>query len=72
MTDFREMVIDMGRIQQANARAKQKHIEFQIAMSENKIYPEDRHDSDAEEFSRPLNWQEEQAKDIEELEESES
>jgi len=66
--DFKELMIDIGKIQQANARAKQKHIEFQTAMSENKIYPADRHDSDAEEFSRPLDWQEQQAQDLEELE----
>ena len=79
MSAFKNLVIDMGRIQSANAKAQAKHNEFQNALIENPIYPADRHDSDAEELSRPeytgdgfedsdFNWQEEQAKDIEEME----
>jgi hypothetical protein len=37
-------------------------------LNENPIYPADRHDSDAEELSHPLDWQEQQAKDMEEIE----
>ena len=68
MSAFKNLVIDMGRIQSANAKAQAKHNEFQNALIENPIYPADRHDSDAEELSHPLDWQEQQAKDMEEIE----
>ena len=68
MSDFREMVIEMTKLQVANAKALAIHHKFQEGMSENPIYPVDRYDSDAEFFDRPIDWQEQQAKDIEELE----
>ncbi len=68
MSDFKEMIIDMCKIQSDNAKAQAKHNELQNALKENCIYPKDRHDSDAEELSRPLDWQEQQARDEEELE----
>ena len=69
-------------IKKANAKAQSKHNEFQNALLENPIYPASRHDSDAEELKKeskelrsqsnmhfyPLDWQEQQAKDIEEME----
>ena len=55
-------------VKKANAKALAKHQKFQEGMSENPIYPVDRYDSDAEFFDRPIDWQEQQAKDMEELE----
>ena len=63
-----DMLIDTQKIQMANAKALAKHQKFQEGLSENPIYPVDRYDSDAEFFDRPIDWQEQQAKDIEELE----
>ena len=68
MSDFRNLMIDISKIQSDNAKAQAKHNELQNALIENPIYPADRHDSDAEELSRPLDWQEQQARDIEEME----
>ena len=68
MDSFKELMIDICKIQSANARAHVKHVGFQNSLQENPIYPKDRHDSDAEELSRPLDWQEQQARDIEEME----
>jgi len=70
MSDFRNLMIDISKIQSDNAKAQAKHNELQTALQENPIYPKelDRHDSDAEELSRPLDWQEQQARDIEEME----
>jgi hypothetical protein len=56
------------KLKKANAKALAKHQKFQEGMSENPIYPVDRFDSDAEFFDRPIDWQEQQAKDMEELE----
>jgi hypothetical protein len=61
-------MIDMGKLQSDNAKAQAKHNELQNALNENPIYPKDRHDSDADELSRPLDWQEQQARDMEEIE----
>lgn len=71
--------MNLIELKKANAKAQAKHNEFQNALIENPIYPASRHDSDAQEFSRPeftgdgfedsdFNWQEEQARDIEEME----
>jgi len=70
MSDFRNLMIDISKLQSDNAKAQAKHNELQTALQENPIYPKelDRHDSDAEELSRPLDWQEQQARDIEEME----
>ena len=91
MSDFREMMIDITKLQSdnaktpaiqqmldtqaewkalvdANAKAQAKHNKLQESLQENPIYPKDRHDSDADELSRPLDWQEQQARDIEEME----
>ena len=68
MSDFREMMIDICKLQSDNAKAQAKHNKLQESLQENPIYPKDRHDSDAEELSRPLDWQEQQARDIEEME----
>ena len=82
MSDFREMMIDICKLQSDNAKAQAKHNKFQNALIENPIYPADRHDSDKEELKKeskelrsqsnmhfyPLDWQEQQAKDIEEME----
>ena len=68
MSDFREMMIDITKLQSDNAKAQAKHNKLQESLQENPIYPKDRHDSDAEELSRPLDWQEQQARDIEEIE----
>jgi len=70
MSEFKEMMIDITKLQADNAKAQAKHNELQTALQENPIYPKelDRHDSDAEELSRPLDWQEQQARDIEEME----
>ena len=48
MSDFREMVIEMTKLQVANAKALATNHKFQEGMSENPIYPVDRYDSDAE------------------------
>ena len=68
MSLFKDLCIDITKIQLANAKALAIHHKFQEGMSENPIYPVDRYDSDAEFFDRPIDWQEQQAKDIEELE----
>ena len=68
MSIFKDLCIDITKIQLANAKALAIHHKFQEGMSENPIYPVDRYDSDAEFFDRPIDWQEQQAKDIEELE----
>ena len=68
MSAFKNLMIDMCKLQSDNAKAQAKHNELQNALNENPIYPKDRHDSDADELSRPLDWQEEQARDIEEME----
>ena len=69
MSDFREMMIEITKLQSDNAKAQAKHNKLQESLQENPIYPKelDRHDSD-EELSRPLDWQEQQARDIEEME----
>jgi hypothetical protein len=67
MSKFREMMIDITKLQSDNAKAQAKHNKLQTALQENPIYPKDRYDSD-EDLSRPLNWQEQQARDIEEIE----
>ena len=54
-------------VKKANAKALAKHQKFQEGMSENPIYPVDRYDSDAEFFDRPIDWQEQQTKDIKEM-----
>ena len=46
MDSFKELMIDICKIQSANARAHVKHVDFQNSLQENPIYPEDRHDSD--------------------------
>ena len=61
------VMIDISKLQSDNAKAQAKHNELQNALQDNPIYPADRHDSDAEEFSRPLDWQEQQARDEEEI-----
>ena len=77
--DINDIVDEYDKLKKANVKAQSKHNEFQNALIENPIYPADRHDSDAQEFSRPeftgdgfedsdFNWQEEQARDIEEME----
>ena len=55
-------------VEKASAKASAKHHKFQEGLSENPIYPIERFDSDAEFFDRPIDWQEQQAKDMEELE----
>ena len=50
MDSFKELMIDICKIQSANARAHVKHVDFQNSLQENPIYPEDRHDSDEEEL----------------------
>jgi polysaccharide deacetylase 2 family uncharacterized protein YibQ len=60
--------MNLIELKKANAKAQAKHNEFQNALIENPIYPASRHDSDAQELSRPLDWQEQQARDIEEME----
>ena len=62
MSDFRNLMIDISKIQSDNAKAQAKHNELQNALQENPIYPKDRHNSDE------FDWQEEQARDIEEME----
>ena len=62
MSDFRNLMIDISKIQSDNAKAQAKHNELQNALIENPIYPADRHNSDE------FDWQEEQARDIEEME----
>ena len=56
------VMIDISKLQSDNAKAQAKHNEFQNALQENPIYPKDRHNSDE------FDWQEEQARDIEEME----
>ena len=68
MSKFKEMMIDITKLQADNAKAQAKHNELQTALQENPTFPESRHDSDEEELSRPLDWQEQQARDIEEME----
>jgi len=62
MSDFKNLMIDISKIQSDNAKAQAKHNKFQNALQENPIYPKDRHNSDE------FDWQEEQARDIEEME----
>ena len=50
MNSFKELMIDICKIQSANARAHVKHVDFQNSLQENPIYPKDRHDSDEEEL----------------------
>ena len=50
MDSFKELMIDICKIQSANARAHVKHVGFQNSLQENPIYPKDRHDSDEEEL----------------------
>ena len=50
MDSFKELMIDICKIQSANARAHVKHVNFQNSLQENPIYPKDRHDSDEEEL----------------------
>ena len=50
MDSFKELMIDICKIQSANARAHVKHVDFQNSLQENPIYPKDRHDSDEEEL----------------------
>ena len=69
MSDFRNLMIDISKLQSDNAKAQAKHNKFQEGKQ--KFFDDfnkDRHDSDAEELSRPLDWQEQQARDIEEME----
>ena len=68
MSKFKEMMIDICKLQSDNATAQVKHNKLQESLQENPIYPKDRHDSDAEELSSPLDWQEQQARDIKEME----
>jgi len=80
MSDFREMMIEITKLQADNAKAQAKHNELQTALQENPIYPKERYDSDEEELKKeskelrsqsnmhfyPTDWQEQQARDIEE------
>ena len=50
MNSFKELMIDICKIQSDNARAHVKHVDFQNSLQENPIYPKDRHDSDEEEL----------------------
>lgn len=50
MDSFKELMIDICKIQSANAMAHVKHVDFQNSLQENPIYPKDRYDSDEEEL----------------------
>ena len=61
--------MNLNKLKKANAKAQAKHNEFQEGKK--KFFDDfnfERHDSDADELSRPLDWQEQQARDIEEME----
>ena len=52
MDSFKELMIDICKIQSANARAHVKHVDFQNFLKKEEDYYDiiDRHDSDEEEL----------------------
>ena len=52
MSIFKDLCIDITKIQLANAKALAIHHKFQEGLSENPIYPVDKYDSDAVDCKR--------------------